>query len=313
MLGTFALSSGYYEAYYGRAQRVRTKIADDFRDGLRAGATSSSRRPRRRSRSSSASAPTTRSRCTCPTTARCRCRWPASRDLDPAAGWPTGLPVGFQIAGPAFSENRILDAAYALEQAIGFDDGAAGDRDDYEPVIGLEIHVQLADAHEDVLRLRALVRRASRTRARARSASAIPGALPVLNAQAVHYGLMIALALGCESRRARSSTARTTSIPTSRRRTRSASTTSRSAPAGTAAATVRIHRVHLEEDAAKLIHSGESGRIHGAESSDRRLQPRRHAAGRDRDRARPALGRARRREFGRLLRTPRCARSASRT
>src|SRR4029077_966935 len=30
MLGTFALSSGYYEAYYGRAQKVRTKIADDF-------------------------------------------------------------------------------------------------------------------------------------------------------------------------------------------------------------------------------------------------------------------------------------------
>ena len=31
------------------------------------------------------------------------------------------LPVGFQIAGPAFSENGMLDAAYALEQAIGFD------------------------------------------------------------------------------------------------------------------------------------------------------------------------------------------------
>ena len=31
MLGTYALSSGYYDAYYGRAQRVRTKIADDFR------------------------------------------------------------------------------------------------------------------------------------------------------------------------------------------------------------------------------------------------------------------------------------------
>ena len=30
MLGTYALSSGYYEAYYGRAQRVRTMIADDF-------------------------------------------------------------------------------------------------------------------------------------------------------------------------------------------------------------------------------------------------------------------------------------------
>ena len=30
-------------------------------------------------------------------------------------------PTGFQIAGPAFSENRMLDAAHALERAIGFD------------------------------------------------------------------------------------------------------------------------------------------------------------------------------------------------
>ena len=36
------------------------------------------------------------------------------------SGLSDGLPVGFQLAGPAFSENRILDAAYALEQAIGF-------------------------------------------------------------------------------------------------------------------------------------------------------------------------------------------------
>ena len=35
MLGTYALSSGYYDAYYGRAQRVRTKIAEDFRTRLR--------------------------------------------------------------------------------------------------------------------------------------------------------------------------------------------------------------------------------------------------------------------------------------
>jgi aspartyl-tRNA(Asn)/glutamyl-tRNA(Gln) amidotransferase subunit A len=31
------------------------------------------------------------------------------------------LPVGFQLAGPAFSEGRMLDVAFALEQAIGFD------------------------------------------------------------------------------------------------------------------------------------------------------------------------------------------------
>ena len=36
-----------------------------------------------------------------------------------------GCPSGFQLAGPAFSENRLLDAAYALERALGFDgDGA---------------------------------------------------------------------------------------------------------------------------------------------------------------------------------------------
>jgi aspartyl-tRNA(Asn)/glutamyl-tRNA(Gln) amidotransferase subunit A len=34
MLGTYALSSGYYDAYYGRAQRVRTKIAEDFRSAF---------------------------------------------------------------------------------------------------------------------------------------------------------------------------------------------------------------------------------------------------------------------------------------
>jgi aspartyl-tRNA(Asn)/glutamyl-tRNA(Gln) amidotransferase subunit A len=41
-------------------------------------------------------------------------------------GLSEGLPVGFQLAGPAFSENRILDAAYALEQALGFEPLATG-------------------------------------------------------------------------------------------------------------------------------------------------------------------------------------------
>ena len=37
------------------------------------------------------------------------------------SGLSEGLPVGFQLAGPAFSESALLDAAYALEQAIGFE------------------------------------------------------------------------------------------------------------------------------------------------------------------------------------------------
>ena len=41
------------------------------------------------------------------------------------SGLSEGLPVGFQLAGPAFSENRMLDAAHALEGAIGFDASGA--------------------------------------------------------------------------------------------------------------------------------------------------------------------------------------------
>jgi aspartyl-tRNA(Asn)/glutamyl-tRNA(Gln) amidotransferase subunit A len=37
------------------------------------------------------------------------------------SGLAGGLPVGFQLIGPAFSENRILAAAWALEQAFQFD------------------------------------------------------------------------------------------------------------------------------------------------------------------------------------------------
>ena len=37
-------------------------------------------------------------------------------------GLSEGLPVGFQLAGPAFSENALLDAAHALERSIGFGD-----------------------------------------------------------------------------------------------------------------------------------------------------------------------------------------------
>ena len=53
------------------------------------------------------------------------CTVPISLAGIPAISIPCGLrgglPVGFQIAGPAFSENRILDAAHALEKTIGFD------------------------------------------------------------------------------------------------------------------------------------------------------------------------------------------------
>jgi aspartyl-tRNA(Asn)/glutamyl-tRNA(Gln) amidotransferase subunit A len=124
MLGTYALSSGYYEAYYGTAQKVRTKISEDFRNAferfdLIVTPTSPWTAFELGAKTDDPLAMYLNDFCTVPM---------------PLAGIPAisipcrlsdGLPVGFQLAGPAFSENRLLDAAYALERAIGFDGSAA--------------------------------------------------------------------------------------------------------------------------------------------------------------------------------------------
>jgi aspartyl-tRNA(Asn)/glutamyl-tRNA(Gln) amidotransferase subunit A len=124
MLGTYALSSGYYEAYYGRAQRVRTKIAEDFSEAFErfdfvVSPTSPSVAFKLGERTGDPLAMYLSDYCTVP----------MSLAGIPAISIPAGLakpdggpelPVGFQIAGPAFSDSAMLDAAYALERAIGF-------------------------------------------------------------------------------------------------------------------------------------------------------------------------------------------------
>jgi aspartyl-tRNA(Asn)/glutamyl-tRNA(Gln) amidotransferase subunit A len=120
MIGTYALSSGYYEAYYGTAQKVRTKIAQDFaaafeRVDFVVSPTSATVAFKLGERTADPLAMYLSDYYTVPM---------------PLAGIPAisipcglseGLPVGFQIAGPAFSEARILDAAHALEQSIAFE------------------------------------------------------------------------------------------------------------------------------------------------------------------------------------------------
>ncbi|MEX0856331.1 MAG: Asp-tRNA(Asn)/Glu-tRNA(Gln) amidotransferase subunit GatA [Gemmatimonadota bacterium] len=121
MLGTFALSAGYYDAYYGRAQKVRTRIAGDFdrvwSDGVDLLFTPTS-----------------------PTTA-----FPlGARTEDPIAmylsdiftvtanlaeipgisipiGTVDGLPVGGQLLAPKWEEARVIGAAACLESMIGED------------------------------------------------------------------------------------------------------------------------------------------------------------------------------------------------
>jgi aspartyl-tRNA(Asn)/glutamyl-tRNA(Gln) amidotransferase subunit A len=134
MLGTYALSSGYYDAYYGRAQRVRTKIAEDFAAAfaavdLIATPTSPGVAFELGEKTSDPWAMYLSDYFTVPMSLAgipaisIPCGLSTQSDgVGPHGG---GLPVGFQLAGRAFSENLLLDTAYALEQAIGFDVTAA--------------------------------------------------------------------------------------------------------------------------------------------------------------------------------------------
>jgi aspartyl-tRNA(Asn)/glutamyl-tRNA(Gln) amidotransferase subunit B len=94
----------------------------------------------------------------------------------------------------------------------------------------------------------------------------LPGALPVANARAVHFGLMIGLALGSRLA-ARSVFHRKNYFYPDLPKGYQISQYDEPLCRGGTLAEVRIHRVHLEEDAAKLIHAGSSGRIHGSDSS----------------------------------------------
>jgi aspartyl-tRNA(Asn)/glutamyl-tRNA(Gln) amidotransferase subunit A len=124
MLGTYALSSGYYDAYYGSAQRVRTKIADDFRAAFESvdlivTPTSPSVAFGLGERTDDPLAMYLSDVLTVPMSLA---GVPA---ISIPGGLADGLPVGIQLAGPAFSENRILDAARALELATAFDGSPA--------------------------------------------------------------------------------------------------------------------------------------------------------------------------------------------
>jgi aspartyl-tRNA(Asn)/glutamyl-tRNA(Gln) amidotransferase subunit A len=121
MLGTYALSAGYYEAYYGQAQKVRTLIIRDYEAAFE--------------RFDVLVSPTS------PTTA-----FPIGAKVDdpmamylndiftipanlsgmPAVSVPCGfddrgLPVGLQLTAPVLGERTLLRAASALEAELGLD------------------------------------------------------------------------------------------------------------------------------------------------------------------------------------------------
>jgi aspartyl-tRNA(Asn)/glutamyl-tRNA(Gln) amidotransferase subunit A len=126
MLGTYALSSGYYEAYYGQAQKVRTRIAEDFSAAFAAvdfvvTPTSPSVAFGLGEKTADPLAMYLNDFFTVPMSLAGIPAISIPAGLAEPEGGGTRLPVGFQIAAPAFAEQKLLEASYALERAIGFD------------------------------------------------------------------------------------------------------------------------------------------------------------------------------------------------
>jgi len=135
----------------------------------------------------------------------------------------------------------------------------------WEAVIGLEIHIQLATATKMFCGCELSFGEPPNTRT-CPVCLGLPGSLPVANARAVHLGLMIGLALG--SRLApRSIFHRKNYFYPDLPKGYQISQYDEPLCHGGNLGDVRIHRVHLEEDAAKLTHVGASGRIHGSDAS----------------------------------------------
>jgi len=119
VLGTYVLSAGYYDAYYLKGQKVRTLIARDFREAFEkvdaiVGPTSPVPAFRLGERTAN------------PLQMYLADIYTVTGSLAgvpgisvPSGKTPAGLPVGLQIYGPAFGEERVLHMAHAFEHAGG--------------------------------------------------------------------------------------------------------------------------------------------------------------------------------------------------
>jgi aspartyl-tRNA(Asn)/glutamyl-tRNA(Gln) amidotransferase subunit B len=134
-----------------------------------------------------------------------------------------------------------------------------------EAVIGLEIHVQLSTRTKMFCGC-ALSFGDEPNVHTCPVCLAHPGVLPVPNREAIRHALKIAAALGCDVA-PRSIFHRKNYFYPDNPKAYQVSQYDIPLAAGGSLGDVRIHRAHLEEDAAKTIHVGESGRIHGSDTS----------------------------------------------
>jgi len=120
MLGTYALSAGYYDAYYGQAQKVRTLIVREHAaafesfDVLATPTSPTVAFPI----GDKAADPLAMYACDLLTIPSCLAGLPG---LNVPCGLSDGLPVGLQLVGPQFAENTLFRAGHAFERALGLD------------------------------------------------------------------------------------------------------------------------------------------------------------------------------------------------
>jgi len=120
MLGTYALSAGYYEAFYGQAQKVRTLIKQEHdalfeRFDVLVSPTSPTVAFPLGARTENPLAMYLADVLTIPS------NMAGMPGLSIPCGLSEGLPVGLQLIGPQFSENTLFHAGHALERALEFD------------------------------------------------------------------------------------------------------------------------------------------------------------------------------------------------
>jgi aspartyl-tRNA(Asn)/glutamyl-tRNA(Gln) amidotransferase subunit A len=120
LIGTYALSAGYYEAYYGQAQKVRTMIAQEHaaafeRFDLLVSPTSPTVAFKLGEKAENPLAMYLSDLLTIPS------NMAGLPGLSIPCGLSEGLPVGLQLIGPQFSENLLFRTGHALERALGFD------------------------------------------------------------------------------------------------------------------------------------------------------------------------------------------------
>ena len=145
------------------------------------------------------------------------------------------------------------------------DRGARSQERGLEPVIGLEIHVHLSTRTKMFCGCELSFGDAPNVHT-CPVCLAHPGVLPVPNEEAIRYALMIAAALQCEVA-PRSIFHRKNYFYPDNPKAYQISQYDVPLARNGRLGEVRIHRVHLEEDAAKMIHVGTSGRIHGSGAS----------------------------------------------